>query len=596
MHHFKKIFHLLILCFILFSCSKKADILQPENQSNTTNDIQTQVRIASRSGNPMSLKNIRFAAGKLAGKNDLEAERYTYNIPLNQQMIYFKFNPNEAHKSIASMEQDTSLILLNTPFADVDIYRNAENLTEQDYQRLKDGMIYGMLPIDRIATLGNINIQKLDTLYNPESDEDPIMMESLVRTGFVSREEANQRIFCRNPLSGRIRHEDTEFGANNLQPVRGMKVIAFFLGLPRVAHTDMNGFYATRWRFLVGAFVFTKAANSRAIIKPINSANGWAADIGNIITNFVIGSVTAHGWSPCRWMRNFNINYTGHDQRNLWCHMLNSVAMHHAYMRNDNLEGLTPNRLVMYAHWSEETGSGSAPMLSKLVTNDDAILAGTFALAFGTGSPIIPAFYLLYVKTAPDITIRESADINRRRTSSELMQVMFHELGHAAHFSNVGGTYWLAYITQIVSNTVSGNDCGTYGCGNEILAGVIQVGESWAEFIGTDHALRYHANGQKISRFFGGNWVRFDRALEEEPWFDQRFIGTGVFHDFRDGFNVNEPNDNVEGVTIRQMYNALTSDATNLCRYLDQLILQNNLDFNLLNLIFIQNLQDPCNI
>jgi hypothetical protein len=79
---------------------------------------------------------------------------------------------------------------------------------------------------------------------------------------------------------------------------------------------------------------------------------------------------------------------------------------------------------------------------------------------------------------------------------------------------------------------------------------------------------------QKCSEFFrlttGNCAVRFDRALEEERWFEREFIGVGVFHDLVDEFNT-DPRENIQdvagGATIRELYNALTPEARNLCQY-----------------------------
>jgi hypothetical protein len=76
-----------------------------------------------------------------------------------------------------------------------------------------------------------------------------------------------------------------------------------------------------------------------------------------------------------------------------------------------------------------------------------------------------------------------------------------------------------------------------------------------------------YPNGSKKSTFFTGAIIRFDVALENERWYEVNFIPSGFFHDLRDGFNNNEPWDLVQGVTIRQMYLALTPQATNLCNY-----------------------------
>jgi hypothetical protein len=79
---------------------------------------------------------------------------------------------------------------------------------------------------------------------------------------------------------------------------------------------------------------------------------------------------------------------------------------------------------------------------------------------------------------------------------------------------------------------------------------------------------------QKCSEFFrqttGNCSVRFDVALERERWFEQEFIGVGVFHDLVDEFNTDpfeNDRDRAGGATIRELYNALTPQATNLCNY-----------------------------
>lgn len=569
----------LVMLFALFACEKKQEVLPDENPETAPT---MQARIIKRQGNPLSLRNIRFAAGKLAGKSDADAEKHHIDIPLEKQLLYFRFELSEAHKVSENIDDDSTANFLDYPFAEVSTYRTAFEGAEVNIESLRDGKIYGTISRTNVMNLGEANYQILDTLYQSDNDEDdPLVWESLVQTGFASPDERLR--ICRNFLSGTIRHEDTEFG-NALQPVRGMQVYVLIFGVPRRTFTDENGFFQSRKRVYTGGFVFTKAANPAMLVRPLNSSNGWLADIGNIASNLFIGALTAHGWRACRDMNNTHIEYRGHTQRNLWCHMMNAVFAHHAYMRADNLNAVTPRRLVAYAHWSEAGGAASAPMLGKMITTDEALLSGFFALSF-TDPLTVASLYILYKRLLPDLTINESADPNRRRNSAELMQTMFHELGHAAHFSRTGRENWLAYIWQIVNNRFNGLPCGSiYGCGNETNAGIVQVGEAWAEFIGTEHARRYHPNGRKCSAFFrattGNCSVRFDVALEQERWFERNFIPTGFFHDLRDVVNtntlVNENNwDFVGGVSIRQIYNALTPQATNMCNFIDSLFSQN---------------------
>jgi hypothetical protein len=93
--------------------------------------------------------------------------------------------------------------------------------------------------------------------------------------------------------------------------------------------------------------------------------------------------------------------------------------------------------------------------------------------------------------------------------------------------------------------------------------------------------------------------ARFDTTLEGERWFEVNFIATGVFNDLRDTFNAGEPWDLVQGVTIRQMYNALTPESRDFCRYIDVLIRQNpGLNFGNVQEIYLRNTptQPRCDI
>jgi hypothetical protein len=109
----------------------------------------------------------------------------------------------------------------------------------------------------------------------------------------------------------------------------------------------------------------------------------------------------------------------------------------------------------------------------------------------------------------------------------------------------------------------------------------------------TNHALRYHPNGSKRSTFFNNAFVRFDVALENERWFERNFIPTGFFHDLQDFVNTNPAENNwdfVGGVSIRQMYNALTPQANNMCNYIDVLLSQNvGLNLGDLNNLYFEN-------
>jgi hypothetical protein len=88
--------------------------------------------------------------------------------------------------------------------------------------------------------------------------------------------------------------------------------------------------------------------------------------------------------------------------------------------------------------------------------------------------------------------------------------------------------------------------------------------------------------------------------MKTERWFEREFIPSGFFHDLRDVANTDPAEngeDRIGGATIRELYNALTPQATNLCNYQNIFLTQNpRFSFVDVNDIWIWNLQAPCNI
>lgn len=125
-----------------------------------------------------------------------------------------------------------------------------------------------------------------------------------------------------------------------------------------------------------------------------------------------------------------------------------------------------------------------------------------------------------------------------------------------------------------------------YGEGMNTDDGNVAVAESWAEFIGTNHAIRRYGNNSRkevTSLFetdpFTGNIICYNlntQLLENEFFFfGGDWIPYGFYHDLMDAANPTEPWDNVNGVTIRQLYLALGSDEDTMCDYLFNFMQQN---------------------
>lgn len=369
---------------------------------------------------------------------------------------------------------------------------------------------------------------------------------------------------------GFVRYLDQETGA--LRNVPGMQVWGLVFGIPLYAHTDGNGYYRFPWRFNAGTIMGTKAKNSRVNIKPFNTQGAWWLTIP---LQFIVGSTHIRGWvKSCDMRSDVNFEFRDHKQNRYWAQLMHAVNLHDQYAGNDGISN-APDRLTMYAHWDDAYGNASAPMLGHISLTLGSLLT-QYLTGVLDGSDINNHPNLLNLLTGllPDVTIRVG-NFERPSYSARLMQTAFHELGHGSHFRRAGQGYWV----QFIGATLSTNGCPGYGCGTEPNDGYIAIGESWAEFIGTNYALRNHPNGRKASIWNqvtnGVNLIRFDAALEREPWFTNNWIASGIYNDLIDVANANPAEDvwdRIGGLTIQQLYEPFGPDIDNYCAYRNELI------------------------
>jgi hypothetical protein len=178
------------------------------------------------------------------------------------------------------------------------------------------------------------------------------------------------------------------------------------------------------------------------------------------------------------------------------------------------------------------------------------------------------------------------------------MQGALHELAHASLFTKVGQIYWGEVISNIVA-VWAGSSCNGYGCGNEIFAGNTQVNEAWAEYLGKDYHRRIHPNGEVGVDISVGvsSWLAYPQALENGSFFRNAWIPTGVFFDLTDAANTAEFNDNVQGISISQMYNAFSPNIHNFCDYEDRFLQMNsNITRAQFNGVLLQNGRPNCGL
>lgn len=568
-------------------------------------DFAVQPKPSERSAsktNPFSLDNIRKAKRKLAGRGQSTATRpgmadAREDAPADDVSIgdepseenpveegdrlytYLSFDPSGVTgELLQQLDADSTVHIMDFPFANGELYSDEFALDEAKAAELRDGLLYAVVKknsplVNILMTAPELRTTRLDELYLPDEEDTLLPLAAFREAGYT--EEAVERFRLRPCLlkrpTGFVRYWDNQL--NRLEPVRGMQVWGLVFGIPLYTYTDGNGHYSFPWRFSAGTIMGTHAKNPRVNVKPLNTRGTLVQVIPQLIADFIVGSVRTKGSvSSCDMRSNVNFDFYGHTQNRYWSQILNAVYFHDLYSQQQGIPSAPTNNLIVYAQWANtnnrgDFGSASAPMLYHLTGGQltDAFLG--LLLEFSPTGQLLSLLHGLL----PDITLRVTGDYEPPLYEPRLAQIAFHELGHGSHFRRVNAGFWLDLMAAEIFH---GNDpCGGYGCGGLTDDGNVQVAESWAEFIGTHNALTRYPNGQKRSQFFFNNFVRFDRALEEETWFFNDWIPTGVYNDLRDVANTTpETWDNAGGASIQQLFNVFNSDVDFMCEYQEEFL------------------------
>jgi hypothetical protein len=580
-----------LLLFGLNSCKKN-------QQQDTVIPVENKVEESTTAKiNPFTYENIKKARLAMNGKNGQSTTNRSNQVDGNRLYDYIKFNPRKVTGDILKiLEADSTIQIMKFPFANGELYTNNFNLNEANAKALEDGNLYAVVKQNTIAdaTLKNSDLNSviLNELYLPEESDTALQFQALLAAGYTQAQLNTFRICLLKRPNGYVRYVDQETG--NLRNVKGMAVWGLVFGIPIWTHTDNNGYYNFPWRFSWGTIMGTKAKNNRVNIKPLFTEQWGNSNVPfelELITYFITGSLYIHGWvNSCDMRGEVNFEFNNHDQKRYWAQLMDAVNLHDGYTSSDRISK-APNDLVLYAHWDDNYGSASAPMLHQIVNNTGigTILSANYLgtlLGGGVPSLAAPIFNLLS-GMLPDITVKVGANPNSNY-SRQLMQTTFHELSHASHFERAGNGYWLDYIKATLKNHTA---CGYYGCGDNADDGNVAVGESWAEFLGTVYARRLHGNVTKVSIFFNGS-VLYDDALEKETWFANYWIPTGIYNDLIDVINSNPFEDNWDrmgGLTIKQLYEVLGPNIDGICEYEHRLLqLHPYLNWADVNEIFIK--------
>lgn len=139
---------------------------------------------------------------------------------------------------------------------------------------------------------------------------------------------------------------------------------------------------------------------------------------------------------------------------------------------------------------------------------------------------------------APDITISvNSGNVG----TDDVYNTVFHECGHASHWTKVGSSYWVKYINYIITY---GSKDNPYGNGTGHNAGYCGVGEMWGNYIGAMLERR---------EFSRTNWNDLNHG---EDWYNPGFL---------------RHVDDITDVTTSEIFSCMTSGTNTIDKMVSKL-------------------------
>lgn len=399
--------------------------------------------------------------------------------------------------------------------------------------------------------------------------------------------------------SGTITVEDNVL--HTLRPLRNARVVAKrWLRIERT-YTDNSGHFFISKEFNK-AHISVKFKNSQAIIRSLKRARLYQMlfaverNLGkhsgplNGITDVISFAPNALTGGAREWAA-----ATAH----------NDVQEYYDYAAagQQNI-GTPPGKLkILLTNWGNIQGDGGAsPMFAKRFWQT---LPSEFVTTFIISNVSLVAGGIValtnVLKSEIDVTVGYNSGNNATENSEGLSETMFHELTHAAHYNKVGNSWWQTFVSAELNAIVHGP--APYSDGTTANASYIALGESWAYHMGHFlDDLKYGNNSdgaveQGIQYYNGPIWeggvqvantglnAHLNLLEDFSPLRlndDFHWIPQGLYYDLMDDRNDRNAvprridlDDNVNGYTNQQFFNALDNDVTDLLNYRTRLLSEN---------------------
>jgi hypothetical protein len=277
----------------------------------------------------------------------------------------------------------------------------------------------------------------------------------------------------------------------------------------------------------------------------------------------------------------------------------NGVVEFWQYSAENSLPNPPNNLKIILTNWNVAAGSGSTVMFNKCHDNTVSQYLINFFIANSNVIPFSMGTMIAVLKNNVDMTISYlpfNADYNCRLTSASLKEIVYHELGHAQHYNQVGCGFWTDLRAAEIAELAASGGSNPYGDGtNANRAPIIATSEMWGNHAGYIYTNRHNGNGGTAAADFrafmqnipypniAGGLNCYLNAIENhnpnhggDIW---RWIPQGLPYDLfddRNDFPLGGPViDNVFNYTSQQCFSSLQSDVRSIPAFRDRLLLQN---------------------
>lgn len=578
---------LLSVVLLLFACKEEV-LVQQEPQSALEEIISEnsdgQIVLGKKLENPYSVENMKKAYTSLMEKKKNSKKQYLGKVLTDETQIevtdyYVKFLvENDVQKSLLVAD---SLNLSVIPL-DVEVEEEGDYYVDESTPVEEAEWLYTSVPKDYNfhPEITYKIIEELFLFEEPETDEETegitisgkgniatnflldLEDEALQLTNNWEAPEKGTGLLARSRATpkGWIRVINTETG--EAEGVEGVKVVTRRWFKWGRAYTTSNGYYRINKSY-------RRDVNYKIHFENKSGFKIWQSIVNIHHATYRMGKHSKRGRDIT-----FNTNSVGWS----WSTVNNATLQYFRYCDQFGI-GRPHNNLRIVASRGE--GSSSAPMLRRTLGHIKVAQALTFLTTVATKGSA--AYFWIAVRfVLPDIIIRA----NSGNGTQGVYSTTFHELAHASHYKKVGNAYWGRYIDKIIANWFEDKN-RPYGNGTGKDHELIALGEAWGFHMGYFLTIqRFGATNEVLNLNAFDNFDPLDRPevrasgrygnTNNIGW--RGWMPGGIIHDL-----IDEPRDivragfvdNVNGYTLKNIYDALDADVATPQQFRDRLLREN---------------------